>query len=161
MSGFLTTNGFISHPFGLNSGRNFDVLQRPDDRVPAIYSRRADATDSDVLWPRPSFPGAGFINGFGGLDAAHQAWEWNLDARGHRAPKVISGVTRDSAGAAIGSVTVQLFNTVTGLLVDTQVSDSGGNYRLYDPNNVACFVVAYLDTTTDLAGTTLNTLTGT
>ena len=63
--------------------------------------------------------------------------------------------------AVLGSATVQIFNTATGLLVDTVTSDSAGNYFASDPNAVNCFAVAYEAGSPDVAGTTKNNLTGT
>ncbi|MDI9847384.1 carboxypeptidase-like regulatory domain-containing protein [Rhodoblastus sp. 17X3] len=146
-------------------GGNDDSLQPNDYRVsPPGYSSPVSANlrFSDVLWPRASFTG--------GIDAnspcpyviegMHQVWEWNFPATGGHVEKKVIGQTLDSSGAPLAGATVQLFNTATGLLVDTQVSDAGGNYQLSDPNGVACFVVAYEPGSPDVAGTTVNTLTG-
>src|SRR3954454_12263498 len=73
----------------------------------------------------------------------------------------ISGVTRDSTGAALGSCTVKLYRTATDVLVDTTVSDVSGNYSF--PNVTpgdTYYVVAYLAGSPDVEGTTNNTLVG-
>jgi hypothetical protein len=140
---------------------NDDSNQPADYRVTSPFSRR-DPRDSDILWPRSSFTGG--IDASSPcpyvIDGAHQAWEWNFPETGCRVPKKISGQTLDSSGAPNGGCTVMLFNTATGLLVDTQISDGSGNYRLSDPNAAACFIVAYEAGSPDTAGTTVNTLTG-
>jgi len=118
--------------------------------------------DSDILWPRSSFTGQTDTANCAPIwDSTHQAWEWNFPATGAHVRKKISGVTKDSTGAVLGSATVQIFNTATGLLVDTVTSDSAGNYFASDPNAVNCFAVAYEAGSPDVAGTTKNNLTGT
>ncbi len=77
---------------------------------------------SDVLWYRTKVPSSqSGINstGAGILDAAPQAWEWNCPLTGCHVRKVVTGFVRDVNGAAVSGATVYLFNTSTGLLVDT------------------------------------------
>lgn len=71
----------------------------------------------------------------------------------------ISGVTRDSTGAALGNCQVQLFYTPTDTLVNEVTSDASGNYSFRVGPNIACYAVAYLAGSPDRAGTTVNTLT--
>jgi hypothetical protein len=77
-------------------------------------------------------------------------------------PKLqITGVTRDSAGATLGSCEVHLFRTADDVEVEQVTSDGSGNFTL----NVvglgqAYYIVAYKAGGTDVAGTTVNTLTG-
>lgn len=158
MSTFLTT----STKTGLNFWvvRNNDVLQSPDYRESSQVSR-SPISSSDALWPRSSFQGADGTAIANIWDGAHQIWEWNFPPTGVHVRKKISGVTKDSTGAVLGGATVQIFNTTTGLLVDTVVSDSAGNYYASDPNAVSCFAVGYETGSPDVAGTTVNTLTGT
>jgi hypothetical protein len=118
-----------------------------------------------VLWPRSRFQG---ISDNGATiatiwDSSPLWWEWsgNLWPMGVRVRKHFTGVTRDAFGNRLGNCQVQLFNTATGTLVDTQTSDSQGNYNCGDPNNVTCFLVGYLSGSPDVAGTTVDTLTGT
>jgi hypothetical protein len=76
-------------------------------------------------------------------------------------PILISGVTKDSTGAALASCTVQLFRTADDQLVQEFLSDGSGNYasspvglgQLY-------YAVAYKAGSPDVAGTTVNTLAG-
>jgi hypothetical protein len=112
----------------------------------------------DMLWPRShQFGATPLLN----PDPYAQSWEVNVLSTGSRHRKVFTGVTLNASGAPLGGCTVQLFNTATGAIVDTQVSDSAGNYKVSDPNNVACFLVAYLPGSPDVAGTTIDELTGT
>ena len=146
---------------GLNI--NDDSVQPADYRTTLPQSAEGNALYSDVLWPRSSFPGqiTGACNGFAGLDSAHQQWEWNLPPTGNHTGKKITGIVRDSNGVAVSGATVWLFNTSTGLLVDTQTTAADGSYTCNDPNAVACFAVGYLTGSPDTAGVTVDTITGT
>ena|SRR6266704_3044924 len=70
----------------------------------------------------------------------------------------ISGVTRDSLGNALGNCTVQLFYTATNILAAQTQSDASGNYAFSIGPSQACYIVAYLPGSPDVAGTTVNTL---
>jgi hypothetical protein len=72
----------------------------------------------------------------------------------------IAGVTRNSAGVALGNVTVQLFRTQDDGFVEEKVSDGSGNFS-FDATPVAHYLVAYKAGAPDVAGTTVNTLVGT
>lgn len=72
----------------------------------------------------------------------------------------ISGVTKDSTGAALGSVTVRLFNTATNLLEQTTTSDASGNYNFVVDKTQRYYQVDYKAGAPDLAGTSVNTLAG-
>lgn len=166
MSGHLGgrfVGGVITNMYpgcGWPGNRNVDVLQEPTYRLTYPYTNTGLDRQVDVLWVRSSFPNFPGGNGWNGLDAQHQNWEWCWAPTGCHVGKKISGVTRDSGGAAIGNVTVQLFNTSTGTLVDTVTSDGGGSYTAEDPNDTTNFAVGYLDGSPDTAGTTVNDLTG-
>lgn len=71
----------------------------------------------------------------------------------------VTGTTKDSAGVALGSCVVQLFRTVDDLIVAEGVSDGSGLYSLLAPVGGPFYVVAYKAGATDVAGTTVNTLT--
>lgn len=71
----------------------------------------------------------------------------------------ITGVTRDNTGAALGGVTVDLMLTANDQRVDTQVSDGSGNYS-FGASGGPYYIVAYKAGVPDVAGTTVNTLTG-
>lgn len=78
----------------------------------------------------------------------------------------ISGVTKDSAGAALGGCKVHLIDALTDLFLDETVSDASGNFAI--PINkglsqlqvTTWYLVAYKAGGTDVAGTTVNTLVG-
>jgi len=72
----------------------------------------------------------------------------------------LSGVTRDSAGVALGDCVVDLFLNSEDTLVASTVSDGSGNYRFtLSGNSQTYFVRAYKAGSPDVAGTSVNTLT--
>lgn len=72
---------------------------------------------------------------------------------------LITGVTRDSAGAVLGNCTVHLFNTIDDAEIAQMNSDASGNYSFtIDGNGQQRYAVAYLAGSPDVAGTTVNTL---
>lgn len=75
----------------------------------------------------------------------------------------ITGTTKDSTGAALGNCVVDWFRTSDDVKLDTTTSDANGLFEFRtagQPPN-AYYLVAYLAGTTDVAGTTVNTLVGT
>lgn len=86
----------------------------------------------------------------------------------------IFGVTKDSAGAALGNCEVEVYETVSGAIRGTTVSDAAGNYTFDVTGNgvvapsdgeaatvpLTFYVVAYKTGAPDVAGTTVNTLIG-
>jgi hypothetical protein len=78
----------------------------------------------------------------------------------------IFGITRDSTGAAIGNCIVLLYDKNTNLYQDFTISDANGNYSidipkgLSQPQTTTWYIVAYKAGAPDIAGTTVNTLTG-
>lgn len=70
----------------------------------------------------------------------------------------ITGVTKDSTGAVLGLVTVDLFETAGDVLRGTTTSDANGNYLLDGQINNTYYLVAYKAGAPDVAGTTVNTL---
>jgi hypothetical protein len=74
----------------------------------------------------------------------------------------ISGVTKDSTGAVLGSCVVHLFRTSGDLEIDMTTSDaSTGAYSFSGVGlGETYYVVAYKAGSPDVAGTTVNTLIG-
>lgn len=68
----------------------------------------------------------------------------------------VSGVTRDSHGAPLGSCTVNLFITGTDILTGTTTSDGSGNYTVYPTAAGPYYLVAYKAGSPDVAGTSTN-----
>jgi hypothetical protein len=75
-------------------------------------------------------------------------------------PASIVGVTKDSAGAALGSCLVTLFRTADNSLVHQVISDVNGNYRIYASLVLQHYILAYKVGSPDVTGATVNTLTG-
>ena len=73
----------------------------------------------------------------------------------------ISGVTKDSVGAALPACTIDLFVTSTDVRVATTTSDGVGAYSFSVGLSTVYYAVAYLAGSPDVAGTTVITLTGT
>lgn len=71
---------------------------------------------------------------------------------------IITGVTKDSTGAALGSVTVDLFDTAGDVLRSTTTSDANGNYLVDAQIDNTYYLVAYKAGAPDVSGTTVNTL---
>lgn len=74
----------------------------------------------------------------------------------------ITGTTKDSSGVALGSCSVDWFDTATDVRLDTTTSDTSGAFEFRtagQPPN-AYYLVAYKAGSPDVAGTTVNTLTG-
>lgn len=74
----------------------------------------------------------------------------------------ITGITRDSAGAVLGNCVVELFETATDFRLQRVTSDANGIFTFtaakFSPSTH--YIVAYKAGSPDVAGTTLNTLTG-
>ena len=76
-----------------------------------------------------------------------------------RSTMVLTGVSRDSTGAALGTCIVKLFRTVDDVLIAQTTSDGSGNYSFILPPSGPYYLVEYKDGGTPVAGTSLNTLT--
>lgn len=75
---------------------------------------------------------------------------------------LISGVSRDSGGNPLGGCVIECFDTATNTLQTQALSDINGNFtvRVSAPAR-QFYLVAYKPGSPDVAGTTVNTLTGT
>lgn len=125
-------------------GWNVSPLGRNDDRVQLPSYSSAWLTEGpDVLWTRSGFLGSSG-SGFGpsagsGLMYTHNSvWDWSLmkhsPAGEGQYREGISGITRNGAGVALGSVTVVLVDLTRKEIVDTAVSDpTTGVYVLVSP----------------------------
>ena len=114
----------------------------------------------------PSMPGGGGTGGVASVPGAIGAM--GISPVGRFLPNPtplsrynISGVTRDSVGSPLGLCTVEVFETVSGLLRGSTVSDANGNYSLDVTGGLTFFLVAYKPGSPDVSGTTVNTLVGT
>lgn len=71
---------------------------------------------------------------------------------------IITGITRDSTGAVLGSCVVDMFDTATDTIRGTTISDANGNYLVDGQIDTTYYLVAYKAGAPDVAGTTVNTL---
>lgn len=77
-------------------------------------------------------------------------------------PQIISGITRDLAGAPLGGCAVHLYRTSDDAIREVVVSNANGAYTFSAINDgAAYYVVAYKPGAPDVTGTTVNTLVGT
>lgn len=77
-------------------------------------------------------------------------------------PYQITGITYDSTGVALPSCKVQIYRTADDSYVSDTTSDATTGYYAIPASNVFThYLVAYLVGSPDVAGTTVNTLTGT
>ena len=73
----------------------------------------------------------------------------------------IVGITRDSAGAALGSCAVKLYRFSDDTVAASQTSDASGNFTFWVPDSTTNYYTrAYKTGAPDVAGTSLNTLVG-
>lgn len=114
--------------------------------------------------------------GFGGRAASHFRGLQAIDSgqgrgqgRGqigvvvYRSPgaavnQMLSGVTRDSAGAVLDSCLVDLFQTGGDIITQQTVSAADGVFTFSNPGSGPFYLVAYKPGSPDVAGTTVNTL---
>lgn len=160
MSAFIAPDGANStgpNNFEPGMNQNDNSLQPPDYRnsPPQMMAWSNMLRDSDILWPRSSFPHAAVPDG------AHQYWEWNWPPTGVHVRKKIIGLVLNSSGAAVSGATVNLFNSGSPpVWVDSATSAVDGSYAVGDPNATNCFAVADLAGSPETAGTTIQELTG-
>ena len=74
----------------------------------------------------------------------------------------ITGLTRNSAGAAEGGFTVYLMDMTDGVprLAQTTISDASGNYEFSVGQSILFWAVSYKAGAPDKAGASVNTLVG-
>jgi hypothetical protein len=77
---------------------------------------------------------------------------------------ILSGLTRDSAGTALGNCVVEIFETVSGLLRSSTVSDANGRWSIDVTGGMGLTFQAVCykaGGTGDVEGCSVNTLVGT
>jgi hypothetical protein len=145
----------VSGRGGLNSGRFSKMCMRVDG-VAESGSKGAVAKWAGPGFGRPT-PRAG-----AGLQTGPNASGpfVNSQAQMFRQFWLLSGVTRDSTGAALGSCTVHLFLTQGDIETNETISDTSGNFsfNVGTGTGTKYYIVAYLPGAPDRAGTSLNTL---
>ena len=85
-----------------------------------------------------------------------------IQVKGQPTTYTISGVTKDSTGAILGSCTVRIFETGTDIEWSVVTSDPVGAYTAVVPGKAGMtfYAVAYKAGSPDVSGTTVNTLVG-
>jgi hypothetical protein len=90
---------------------------------------------------------------------ASETWAVDISTRGKQCRHKITGVTKDSGGAALGNCVVQLFRTSNDEFIMENTSDLLGNYEVRTPYPGANhYCVAYKQGSPDVTGATVNTL---
>ena len=77
--------------------------------------------------------------------------------------RLITGITKDAGGSAMGGCSVFLFNTTDPSkpwLSQSTVSDNSGNYSFAVDPTQYYWCVSYLTASPDITGATVNTLMG-
>ncbi len=165
MSAFIatySTSGLIGRQIDVGINKNNEAVQAATYRASEPDTLMGRMQDVDMLWTRSSFSQMySDSNKASPEDCMGQRWEWNWPPTGGHYPKVVTGIVKDSSGTPVTGAVVQLFNTATGLLVDTSAATgSDGVYKVGDPNAVASFAVGYKTGAPDTEGGTVNTVTG-
>lgn len=120
----------------------------------------------------PTLARLGQVRGLGGIVAmpgrrigGSCCRQWgNPSTRPFRSPALstlnamLSGVTRDGAGAPIAGCTVDLFRTSTDERVGSAISDGAGAFSIFAAGAGPFYLVAYKAGSPDVSGTTANTL---
>lgn len=121
--------------------------------------------ENGFLWPSSRMFGAATgseVVPFG-QDAGNTG-RWGVqnmdDGSGGQQMLKISGTTRDANGDPLPFCTIQGFLTGDDTYVRAVVSDMGGNYVFTTQYTAAHYLVAYKADSPDVAGTSVNTLTG-
>jgi hypothetical protein len=110
------------------------------------------------FWPRSGFMGDSTVD----LSTLESIWFEQPDkTRGVNSRVGFQGVTRDVYNSPLGGVACKLFRTSDDAKIDQIVSDPSGNYLLSSPYYPdAHFIVTYKAGSTDVFGTSVNTLIG-
>lgn len=116
---------------------------------------------TDVLWPRSRGLNNGAIYDTDTCYQPQATWyNWPTQNQGSRSVYLISGITKNSSGNALGNCTVNAFTTADKVLQGTTTSDGQGNYQCPTFSNGNHFLVAFKTGTPDTAGSTDNDIVG-
>lgn len=118
---------------------------------------RVLALDEGGMVSGSSVPRRGYSMGVGGRYAGAGRLVFRSPKFSTINPR-ITGITKDSTGAVLGSCVVQLFRTVDDRFMFEAVSDGVGAYELTALGSGPFYIVAYKAGAPDVAGTTVNTL---
>ncbi len=117
--------------------------------------------EDGMNWPNSRALGGGMAGPLGqDASMANGRYDvWPLDA-GCSGRKTISGITKDSTGAALAGVSVQITSADSTSEGDVTISDAAGYYlaTIQDPGAGFYQIDAYLVGSPDVAGTTVNNI---
>src|SRR5215472_13257003 len=119
------------------------IVRNDDQRLcdEAFYSAAWQVLGPDVLWARSAIIATPTSRGgspfWGILTSWGDSWDpipyMQSESKIGQKRDGLVGVTRDSSGNALGTVTVEAFDVPTLTLVDQTVSDANGNYQVTTP----------------------------
>jgi len=122
----------------------------PTDKPKPLCDSRAAQTNIDYLWTRSRFLGGSSSFAFNDeLNNAYDLWEWDLfvqtDGKIGQRRDGLTGITRDSTGAVLGSVDLVMFDDARDEKVDKTTSDATtGAYSLTTPyTGATVYIYAY------------------
>lgn len=148
-------------------GGNGFVVNYDDDRLAQYwwYSKFEWNISTRRLWPSTRMYGSDGRVSTAPMNSAPNIWDWKIwgdtDAGAGQRRNTITGITT-GAGGPIASATVKLYRTLTDEVVDTVISNSVGSYVATSPyGSEAVYARGHITATTDLDGTTTQTLTPT
>ena len=151
-------------------GRNLKINVRglvsvPNLRNPGVkftFDAATGPSARQAVWPNLASPGVGFAKSYMAYNIETRPQHF-VDARLGLEDEgtlnmSLTGISRDSAGVALGGCTVLLFRTQDRTLVAETVSDGAGNYSFSVMKGGPFFLVEYKAGSPDVSGTSLNTL---
>lgn len=145
-------------------GPSYATRLSPSVRATAPYTLDAQYGPrySDILWPRSRYTGNDPAASLVSAEVFPRVTFWWIDRPvGAGGWAHISGITKDSAGVALGGCSVHVYRTSDDLERDQVTSDAGdGTYTIGVDTDSTHYCVAYKPGSPDVAGTTVNTLTG-
>ena len=145
----------VSGPSGLNSGRHSKMRMAVDGVAegPAVGKWTGPRHGG-----RPT-PRGTAAKGTGPIGPRVSGPFFNSQAQRFRRLWVVSGITRDKDGVALGSCTVHLFQTQGDLELAETISDAVGAFSFSLSGNAnPCYLVAYLAGSPDVVGSSVTTL---
>lgn len=162
----------MSH-FSRNAGQNAIT---PTILISGEHRARRDrelyvTNNPDVVrtpWGGRLWPKSGFMSGdtsvpldlFGSTIETYRKYDtFPIEVFGNGSKRKIIGITRDSAGAPLGSVTVQALRASDFVVAGQTVSDSGGYYEATTPFPATNhLLLAFKGGAPDLFGTGVRTI---
>jgi hypothetical protein len=154
----------------INATLSMSSIMRPDRSLTVMFGYWPDAfRDDDNLnttwaiddWPQRSGKVMdGLAQGMW-ADSNRIVWVEDIPWTGANAPIYrIVGVTKDSGGTPVGNVSVDLYLTVTDLLIKSTISDPNGVFGFGIDDNTTKYYIRAWRLAPPIQGTTVDTLVG-